>query len=225
MTKKNVLTAITDSVFVIAFNVLFFVNGGIHHVPSTWICYGFLHFAYLMVLLTPIFETKGKTAYLSKLTTYSISFLYFFIELVLAITVFEKEMDKTKVIISVQTIFTSLYFILLLSNLLANDSIAKKQERHDIENDFIKTISSRVKYIENIATDSNLKNKINNLYYSMHSSPIRTSTKVAAYETKIYELLDNLESLVDNDKFAALEKVREIEQMLTKRNFMLRARE
>ena len=224
MTKKNVLTAILDSVFVIAFNVLFFVNGGIHHVPSTWICYGFLHFAYLMVLLTPIFETKGKAAYLSKLTTYSISFLYFFIELALAIAVFAKEMDKTKVIISVQTIFFFLYFILLLSNLLANDSTAKKQELHDIENDFIKTISTKSKFIESIATDSNIKNKINNLYYSIHSSPTKTTSDVAIYETKICELLDSLESLVDNDKFAALEKVREIEQMLTKRNYMLRAR-
>lgn len=225
MTKKNILTIILDSVFVVAFNVLFFVNNGIRHVSSTWICYAFLHLAYLMVLLTPIIEAKGKTAYLSKLTTYLISFLYFLIELFFAIIVFTKDIDKTKLIISLQTIITAIYLILLISNLLANDSIAKKQERHDIENDFIKTISSRVKYIENIATDSNLKNKINNLYYSMHSSPIRTSTKVAAYETKIYELLDNLESLVDNDKFAALEKVREIEQMLTKRNFMLRARE
>ena len=224
MTKRNILTIILDSVFVIAFNVLFFVNGGTQHVSSVWTCYGFLHFAYLMVLITPVIEAKGKTAYLSKLTTYTISLMYFFIELIVSIAVFTSEINKLKLIISAQTIITAIYIFLLMSNLLTNDSIARKQERHDLENDFIKTISSKAKFIESITTDPKLKNRINNLYYSIHSSPIRTSTEVIAYETKITELLEDLESLVGRDTVTASEKIIEIEQMLSKRNFILKAR-
>lgn len=224
MTKKNVLTIILDSVFVVAFNILFFVTGGTQHISSVWVCYGFLHFAYLMVLITPVIDAKGKTAYLSKLTTYTISLIYFFIELIFSIAVFTSEINKIKLIISVQTIITAIYIILLMSNLLTNDSIARKQERHDLENDFIKTISSKAKFIESITADPKLKKRINNLYCSIHSSPTRTSSGVVVYETKITELLEDLETVVGRDSVAAIKKIGEIEYMLNKRNFMIKAR-
>ena len=132
--------------------------------------------------------------------------------------------NKIKIIISVQTIVTALYLIVLITNLLANDSTAKKQEKHDIENDFIKTISSKVKYIETITSDSNLKNKINNLYYSIHSSPSKSSVDVTIYESKITDLLDELETVVVSDKVRAFEKITEIEQILNKRNFILKSK-
>lgn len=96
--------------------------------------------------------------------------------------------------------------------------------RHDLENDFIKTISSKAKFIESITADPKLKNRINNLYYSIHSSPTRTSSEVVVYETKITELLEDLETVVGRDSIAATEKIVEIEYMLNKRNFMIKAR-
>ena len=230
MSKRNVLTIILDSVFVVAFNILFFVNTGTSHTTSIWICYGFLHFAYLMVLLTPLIESKGKTSYVSKLTTYSISLLYFLLTLFFAFFIFfynnmeNQNQIRTNLVISILTILTAIYFVLLISNILVNDSIANKQARHDIENDFIKMISAKAKYIESITNDVALKNKINNLYYTIHSSPIKTSPDVALYESKILELLEDLEGFVASDSVAASEKIVAIEQMLNKRNFMLKAR-
>ena len=224
MTKKNVLTIILDTAFVVAFNIIFFLNGGTQHVSSVWTCYVFLHFAYLMVLITPVIEAKGQTGYLSKLTTYSISLVYFLIELLFSIVVFISELNKLKLIISVQTVITSIYIIILMINLLANDSTARKQERHNIENDFIKTIALKAKYIESITLNPSLKKQINNLYYSIHSSPTRTSSEVVVYETKITDLLEDLETDIKGDSVAASEKIVEIEQMLNKRNFMLKAR-
>lgn len=264
MKKRNILTIIFDSVFLIAFNILFFVNGSAYP-TATWICYGFLHFSYLMILLIPAIEAKGKTAYLSALTTYSISLTYFLLELFFSIFIFTLTVDKTKLadliqrivpfysaalassllnsitilsefsafvseidttkfVIFVQVILTAVYIILLIPNLLVNDTIAKKQEMHDIQNDYIKTISAKAKYIESITGDAVLKNKINNLYFTIHSSPIQTSADVAFYESKIPELLDELESLVASDKIAASERIVAIEQMLNKRNFMLKAK-
>ena len=230
MNKRNILTIILDSVFVAAFNILFFVNNGTSHPTSIWICYVFLHFAYLMVLLTPLIESKGKTSYVSKLTTYSISLLYFLLTLFFAVFVFfynnmeNQNQIRTNLVISIQTILTAIYLVVLLSNVLVNDSIANKQARHDIENDFIKTISAKTKYIESITNDVALKNKINNLYYTIHASPIKTTADVAVYENKILELLEELEGFVATDKVAASEKIVAIEQMLNKRNFMLKGK-
>ena len=47
---------------------------GFEHSTGTWICYGFLHFSYLMMIFTPFIESKE---YISKTTSYTISSLYF----------------------------------------------------------------------------------------------------------------------------------------------------
>ncbi|WP_296333195.1 hypothetical protein [uncultured Treponema sp.] len=224
MTKKNILMIILDSIFIVAFNILFFVNAGTSHSLGVWTCYGFLHFSYLMILLTPLIETKST--YLSWLTTYSISFSYFLLELVFAVMFFVNvDAFGTKVVVSIQTILTAIYFVLLVSNLLVNDATAKKQTRHDMENDFVKSISVKAKYIESIAQNSKLKSRINNLYYTIHSSPIKSSAEVSVYENKISDLLDNLETAVTQvNEEKANELAGEIERVVTKRNFILKSR-
>jgi len=264
MKKRNLLTIIFSSVFLIAFNVVFFANGT-ENSASTWICYGFLHFSYFMFLLIPVIEAKGKTAYLSTITTYSISLSYFLLELLFSIFIFTLTVDKSRLVdliqrlvpfysaelasslvnsitaisvlssfvleidttlftLFVQVILAAIYIILLIPNLLVNDTIAKKQELHDIQNYYIKTISAKVKFIESITTDNVLKNKVNNLYYTIHTSPTKTCDEVSVYELKIQELLEDLETLVLSDKESANEKIIQIEQMVNKRNFMLNSR-
>ena len=225
MIKKNILTIILDTVFIVAFNILFFVNKGTNHNAAVWICYGFLHFSYIMFLLTPVIEAKGKTAYLSRLSTYSISLSYFLIELVFSTEIILNENSfGTKIVISIQTILATIYIILLITNLLVNDATANKQVRHDIENDFIKTNSAKAKFIESITTDSRLRSRINDLYYTIHSSPIRSSTDVSVFEKNITDLLNKLEDSVSkNSEKEANELITEIERLVNKRNFMLRA--
>lgn len=229
MAKKNILTIILDSIFVVAFNILFFVNIGSSYTSAIWICYGFLHFAYFMVLLTPAIETKGKTEYLSKLTTYAISLSYFLIELILACAIFFQEVEDNSSltvasVVSIQTILTAIYLIVLVSNLLANHATAEKEKIHDIENGFIKTVSAKTKYIESI-TKSDLKKKINSLYCTIHCSPSKTSSEVSAFEESIRNLLDELEKSVEQgDEQKASEQIDEIERLVNKRNFVLKSK-
>ncbi len=222
MTKKNILTIILNSIFVVAFNFFFFVYGGTSHTTSIWICYGFLHFSYLMVLLTSAIETKE---YISKLTTYSISLTYFLIELILAVAIFYYGASlKIKIVISVQTILTALYLIILVSNLLANDATASKQARHNIENDFIKTISAKAKYIESITEKPKIKSAISNLYCTIHSSPTKRSSEVSVYEEKITNLLDKLEESINQNEEKAKELILEIDRLINRRNFTLKSK-
>lgn len=175
-----------------------------------------------MVLLTPAIESKGNTAYISKLTTYTISFLYFLTEFVLAIVVFIFKFNNTKVIVSLEALLTTIYVFALIPNLFINDLVASKQALQDTENGFIKAVAAKAKHIEATASDMNLKNKINSLYHTIHSSPARSIEEVAIYERKIAVSLDDLEILVEQDKAIASEKIIEIEKMLSKRNSMLR---
>lgn len=225
MTKRNILTIILDSIFIIAFNALFFLYGDVHSTFTIWTCYGFLHFAYLMILITPLIESKGKTASLSHLTTYSISFLYFIVNLAFALFVFlhQNSVGKTKLYVmsvaSVEIITAMLYIVILVINILMNDTIAQKQAKHNADNAFIKTISAKTKYIESLTAEPTLKNRLEDLYVTAHTSPTRSSSTLAIYEEKIMNLLDELEKNIEQNKTEkSSDLITEIDRLLNKRN-------
>ena len=225
MTKKNILTIILDSVFIIAFNILFFLNGGTQHVAAVWTAYGFLHFAYLMVLITPLISSRGSTAVLSKTTTYTISLFYFVVELIFATVTFATKTEHIKLVISIETVITALYAIILVINLLADDSIENKQKRHDSENDYIKGISSQLKYIETLISDKTAKAKIESLYYLAHSSPIKSDESLRFYENEIVRNISILEESANkNDSEQVISISGEIKRLLNKRNFEIKTR-
>ena len=78
MNKKSVLWILLDLVFLIVFNIVFFVMGGAQHPASVWISYGFIHFAYIMLVVTPFLIRKSSSAAVFGFSLYSISSAYFF---------------------------------------------------------------------------------------------------------------------------------------------------
>lgn len=225
MTKKNILTIILDSVFIVAFNVLFFLNGGIQHVAAVWTAYGFLHFAYLMVLITPLIASKGSTAVLSKTTTYTISLLFFIVELLFAIITFITKTERIKLVILIEIVICAIYVIILVINLLADDSIANKQKRHESENDFIKGISNQIKYIQTLVSDNDAKKKLESLYYLAHSSPSKSGESMKFYENEIVRNISLLEDASNQSKITDILRISgEIERLLNKRTFEARTR-
>ncbi|MBD5414559.1 MAG: hypothetical protein HDR52_09150 [Treponema sp.] len=232
MTKRNILTVILDSIFIIVFNALFFLYDCAHSVSTIWICYGFLHFAYLMILIIPLIESKGKTASHSHLTTYLISFLYFIATFAFAMFVFfnRNSIGKIKLnvmsIVSVEIITTMLYIVILVINILMNDTIAKKQAKHDAEKSFIKAISAKTKYIESLTAGQILKSRLEDLYVTAYTSPIHTSNEVAVYEEKIMNLLAELEKNIEQNKTEkSSDLITEINRLLNKRNLIVKARQ
>jgi hypothetical protein len=199
------------------------MNTGFEHSTGTWICYGFLHFSYLMMIFTPFIESKE---YISKTTSYTISSLYFVCEIVFAfIYLIFNRIAGTKFVISVQVILTAIYFIVLFTNLITNETTKNKENQHNIENDFIKIISAKAKYIESIMSSPKEKNRMNNLYYTIHSSPIKSCSDVTIYEEKLVDSLDALENAAEqNNETMISEKITEVERLINKRNFILKAK-
>ncbi len=222
MTKKNILTIILDSVFVIAFNLLFFINGEIVHSASVWTIYGFLHFAYLMVLVTPLISARGMTSVQSKTVIYVISFLYFFVELVFASIFVFFLILGFRLTLSIEIIVTAIYLVVLIVNLLADASIESNQQRHKTENAFIKNISNKIKYISSTISDEKARAKLESLYYLAHSSPSKSGENMKTYELAIMENLDKMEDAASQKKMdEVLSLVADVERILNKRNFQL----
>lgn len=223
MTKKNILTIILETIFILAFNLLFFLNGGARRVSSVWICYGFLHFSYLMILITPFICAKGSIKTLSKTAAYTISIIYFFIQLIFTLVVIFANVDRRNLVLSCEIIVAAIYLVVLIINFLADDSTEKKQTLHESENAFIKQISNQLKYIESLVQDNNAKNKIKRVYYLSHSSPTKSNLNVKNYEDEIVKNINFLEDATNKNEIENIAKFcAEIEKLLNKRNFELR---
>ena len=223
------LSSIVCLAFLVAFNIIFFFATGNEHSASVWTCYAFLHLACIITLIIPLIEAKGKTAYESKLTSLSIAYAYCAVEFFLTLVVLAYEMlvgngMSNVIVLPLQVIVTIAGIVFLASNLLVNDTIAKKQAVHDLQNSFIKNISATLKYIESLATDQELKNIINDVYNIAHTSPIKTSENVKIQEEQIVGLLSEIEEKVEaKDNAAALELLKKTTKLLNKRNLVLKA--
>ena len=224
MTKKNILTIVLDSVFIVAFNLLFFINGGIVHTASVWTIYGFLHFAFFMVLVTPLISARGTTAIQSKTVIYAISLLYFFVELIFAIIFIFFVILGFRLTLSVEIIVTAIYLVVLTVNLLADDSTEKKQAKIENDSSFIKNISAKIKYILTLLSDKNAKSRLENLYDFAHSSPTKSSEAVKVYENEILKNLCELENAAEkNETDEVLKIALQIEKLLNKRNLEIKS--
>ena len=116
----TIIKAILCSIFLIFFNLLFFILCGTENNSSTWISYGFIHVAYLLLLITPLFNKENKGKAILSMTLYTISLFYFFIELLVGILFICLEPENAKWTLTVHLIILALFLLVFLSSYLAN---------------------------------------------------------------------------------------------------------
>lgn len=223
MKKKNFLWIALDLVFLIVFNTVFFVAGGASHPSSVWISYAFIHFAYLMVLVTPFLIRKSSSAAIFGFSLYSISSTYFLVELVVGIIFIFLKQDSYKLALIVQVIIAGIYAVMLISHLIANESTADSVERHEQEVAYIKDAASRVKLLVGKIPDKKSNREIEKLYDLLHSSPSKSNSTVHSLEVTIVNLIEELESAISyENKDEAVKLAAEITKTVEERNRRLR---
>ena len=223
MKKKNFLWIALDLVFLIVFNTVFIVAGGASHPASVWISYAFIHFAYLMVLVTPFLIRKSSSAAIFGFSLYSISSTYFLVELVVGIIFIFLKQDSYKLALIVQVIIAGIYAVMLISHLIANESTADSVERHEQEVAYIKDAASRVKLLVGKIPDKKSNREIEKLYDLLHSSPSKSNSTVHSLEVTIVNLIEELESAISyENKDEAVKLAAEITKTVEERNRRLR---
>ena len=196
MKKKIALWIILDLIFLIVFNTVFFVAGGADHPASVWISYGFIHFAYLMVVLTPFLIRRSSSAAVFGLSLYAVSSYYFLVEFVIGLIFIFIRGESYKAALIVQVIIAGIYAVMLLSNMLANEHTADQIERQEDEVAYIKTVSSRVKMLIGRAQDKRANKEIEKAYDILHASPSRSIAAVSSIEFDILKHIAELEVAV-----------------------------
>lgn len=223
MNKKSILWILLDLIFLAVFNIVFFVSSGTDHTASVWISYGFIHFAYLMVLVTPFLIRKSSSAAVFGFSLYSISSTYFLLEFIVGLIFIFMKSESYKAALIVQVIVAGIYAVLLLSHLIANEHTADSVERHEEEVAYIKTASSRVKALVGKTNDKKANKEIEKAYDTLHSSPSKTVATVRSIESNVMNKVVELEEAVsDQDTATIITIAGEIVALMEERNRKIR---
>ena len=199
MKKEHILWTILNTIFLVAFNVFFFTLRGTENELSVWISYFFIHFAYLMILLTPHIVRKGKSQAVFGFSIYYVSTIYFIIEFLAGIIFILIASESPVVAMLVQLSFALLYSIILVSLLIANERTAEAEEKRKPQIDFIKTTSAKLKGLLDEIKDKETRKKVEQVYDLIYSSPVKTHPELEELETSIIEMVTDLEKKTFSD--------------------------
>ena len=198
MKKTNTMWWILNFVFPIIFNVVFFVASGFDQKASVWISYGFIHFAYILLLLTPYFIHKGKSAVVFGFSIYAVSATYFLLELVVGVVFMLISPDSYKATLLVQLFFAGLYGIVITSNMIANKHTSDAEEKRQYQIDYIKKASANLKGLLERTTDKEAKKNVERVYDAIYSSPVESHPGLAQMESQILKLINDLTGAVSS---------------------------
>jgi hypothetical protein len=196
MKKTSFLWIILDLIFIIIFNTIFFVAGGIKHSVSVWVSYGFIHFAYLMLLLTSRLIRRGKSSAVFGFSLYSISVIYFLIELVTGIIFILLSPENHKIALLIQLCIAGLYGILLIANMIANEHTDNDEEERHYQIAYVKDASSKIKELLDKINDNEARKNVTNIYDAINSSPVKSHIDVMEIEQQILASIGELKDAV-----------------------------
>lgn len=195
------------------------LKGAKEHYTSVWVSYGFIHFAYLILLLTPFFIRQGTFSVDYSRPLYLISSLYFIITLVVGVIFIVIEPEKSVAAWLTQIGLLGVFAAWFTSNLIANEHTANAIEKHEKEVQYVKTVSAQLKLSLSQMNDSKTKKQVEQLYDYIHSSPTKSSSGVSTIEQDIMDELKYLFTAISqNDNLMAAQSANKILEMAKERN-------
>jgi len=225
MKKTNVLWMALCLIFPVVFNLMFFLMGGTDRTTSVWISYGFIHFAYLMVLLTPVLIRKDKSAVVFGFTLYVTSICYFLLELVIGGLFILIPWFGPKTTVVIQAIITGLYGAMLIAHLIANEKTADAQQTRQVQIDYIKNASVNLKILLGRIHDKETYRKVERAYDALYSSPVKSYHEFERMEKDILSTIDTLDhAITANNKDTILSLADSLLRAIDERNLRLRRR-
>jgi hypothetical protein len=190
------LWIILYSIFVIVFNTLFFLLGGTEHSASVWISYSFTHFAYAMLLLTPLFIVKEKSVTMLGLSIYSISTTYFLIQFITGVIFILVAPEGIKAALSVQLCYAGIFGISLVAFMIANEHTAKAEEARRVRIAYVKEAAQKMKRILDSIEDKEAYRQVEKVYDVVSSSPAKSHADLEPLENSILHTIQELDKVV-----------------------------
>jgi len=194
-----------------------------YRTDPVWVSYGFIHFAYILLLLTPLLVRRGSADYIYSRPLYAVTASYFLIELAAGVTLILKAPDNFVLTILLQVILAAIFIGWLISHLIANEYTAKSVARREVELQYVRESSSQVKSILRQVKDNILAKKVERVYDLIHGSPVKSAPEVHSLEEEIINKINLLENAVrQNESEQIGEMVDRIYNLAEERNRKLK---
>ena len=200
MQTTPMLRIIRYLIFLVVFNAFFFLLVR-EFTASVWISYGFVHFAYFMLLATGQLVKAGKSESVFTYPLYYISSVYFVIALITGIIFIWvvpiwADPEAYRASLLIQLSFAGIYGILLVTHMLANEWTADAEKERQVHISFIKDASAKMKGLVDSVSDKEVRKKVERVYDSLYSSPVKSHPELTSAEERILRSIRTLESAI-----------------------------
>lgn len=190
--KTNILKVIICLIFLIVFNALFFLLGGVERSTTEWICYGFIHLAYLSLLSTPLFCNAGKGEMVLSASLYLRALFYFFTELVVGVCFLWYNAESPTWPATIQGVLLMTFLILQLMSVLANDATKASLAKQRQERVYIRSLSENVKEAMCQVKDPALRKQMSLCYESLNGSSLESFPEAINEELELENAVNAL---------------------------------
>lgn len=212
-----------NAIFPVIFNAMFFTLGGTDHPASVWISYGFVHFAYVTTLATPYLIREGKSAAVFGFSLLSVSYTYFFLEIITGVIFILAAPAGYKAAFLTQLCIAAIWAIGFLSNMQANEHTAEAEEKRQPQIEYVKNATAEMAAMLDSVSDRETKKKIEKVYDAINSSPVRSHANVASLESRIIIAISDLRAGMNTAERSAVQNQADaLLTMVNERNRQLR---
>ncbi len=220
--KNKVLFAIMCSMFILIFNISFFLLKSNTVYAATWISYSFIHVAYIGVVITQFLESKNEEVVLS-LSSHLLSVIFFTVEFVVGLIFIIVNPIGFKAALIIQLIIFGMYVISLIMNLISNSKIERDLEKSKNNRDYIKGTIAVLNSIKASVIDDHVSSLINKLYDIVHGSQLKSNSEAVVIENEIKNRVMIFEKQLT--KISVEAQILELEELIdlaNKRNIIVK---
>ncbi len=195
--KNTILKTIIASVFLVIFNLIFFVGDIVNHSDANWCTYGFMTISYLCLLLTPLLA-KGTSSAILEGSLWVRALSYFLSELIVGIIFMSIDPEKITWPLIIQGIMLGFFIIMQSMSILANDSTTVSIQRQKEESFKRQILIDQLQLKSRQVTDSSLKMLLNRCLDALSNSPIQTFPEAFDADNALRNAVDNLCTGIEN---------------------------
>lgn len=222
--KSIVLKTIIGLVFLILFNVSFFLLGGTEHNLSVWISYGFIHVAYLFLLMTPLLTRADRGEAILSGSIYLRTLSYFFMELIVGLIFIFVHPESITWPVVIQGVMFAFFLVFLLMSMLANDATRESLSKQRRESFYIRSLAESVRSDALTIQDPTLRKQLMNCYESLNSSSLESFPQAREAELELENTVLTLHTFVEQGNDAQIaQQVTHVNNALRRRNQVIKS--
>lgn len=206
--SSKITWIIIESLFLIVFNICFFLATANEEWFSDgrtnviWLNYGCVHFAYLSLLLSPLFIHKNVAADVVP-STVAVVFRFVWIELFVSCVLIAVQLPLAYNMV-IQTILIAAYITRFCILFLVNQNTSEHIARHEQELEYVKTAEAQLRFFLSSISDKQTVRHVEQLYDYIRTSPLRSCSQVQAIEQQILAKVSVLTATDDAKQITSL---------------------